>query len=527
MATTTPTLTASTPITSPRSGRTAHKPLEPFTTDHYRQYARLSVLDSGEFFDPEDWELELVGDLFGGAQENWWVLPEGSGKTTFVGHLGLYYGDFTPMANIPVAASSREQAEIMYRQAEGFVVRTPALRKRFRCYSGYRRVKCHRTQGRIQVYAADDRTADGVIPGGLALVDELHRHRDLKLYRTWRGKLEKRGAQLVTISTAGEPGGEFEETRSRIKRDAISVSSSRDGCHVRAAGDNIVLHDFAVPEARLADDMATVALANPREAVTEAVLRRKRDSPTMTREHWLRFVCNIATLTGGSAILPEEWDRLEEQDPEWEAGSWCCQWLDLGWKIDTTAGGVLVWESEQRRVVTGVQVISPPVNESDVVAGILRRQIDFGADVVVLDPNAGGEQMVQMLEEGIHPLQTDDDMRSRYGLPPLGETNVGLLDFVAHSQDNAPMVQAAARLDEAVRLGWLVHDGDRALRRHVLNAVARKIGDEKWKFDRPPDAQGEKRKNYPIDALTGLLIGHNIAVDEAGQGAEFVFEVLG
>jgi phage terminase large subunit-like protein len=119
---------------------------------------------------------------------------------------------------IPIAASSREQAEIMYRQAEGLVSRSPELRPRFRAYDGYRRIKCLRTGGRIQVFAADDRTGDGIIPGGLALVDELHRHRDLKLYRTWRGKLEKRGAQLIAISTAGEPGGEFEETRDRIKK---------------------------------------------------------------------------------------------------------------------------------------------------------------------------------------------------------------------------------------------------------------------------------------------------------------------
>jgi phage terminase large subunit-like protein len=527
MTTKAPTSTGSTARTSRRSAGTAHRPLEPFSVDHYRAYARLSVLDSGDFFDPEDWELELVGDLFAGAQENWWVLPEGSGKTTFVGHIALYFGDFTPMANIPVAASSREQAEIMYRQSEGFVIRTASLRKRFRCYSGYRRIKCLRTEGRIQVYAADDRTADGVIPGGLALVDELHRHRDLKLYRTWRGKLEKRGAQLVTISTAGEPGGEFEETRSRIKRDAGTVEARRGGCHVRAAGDNIVLHDFAVPEARLADDMDVVARANPRAEITATVLRRKRDSPTMTREHWLRFVCNIATLTGGSAILPEDWDAWEQRDPTWQDDAWRTQFLDLGWKIDTTSGGVLVWDTDERRIVTGIQVIAPPVDESDVVAGILHRQIDYDADRVVLDPSAGAEQMVQLLEKGTHPLQTDDELRIGYGLPALEDTRVGELEFVAHSQDNAPMSQAAARLDEAMRNGWLIHDGDRELRKHALNAVAKPLGDAKWKFDRPADAKGDNRRNYPIDALTGVLMGHNVAVDEASEGAGFVFEVMG
>jgi hypothetical protein len=32
------------------------------------------------------------------------------------------------------------------------------------------------------------------------------------------GKLLKRGGQIVTISTAGEPGGEFEDTRAHIRR---------------------------------------------------------------------------------------------------------------------------------------------------------------------------------------------------------------------------------------------------------------------------------------------------------------------
>jgi hypothetical protein len=75
-------------------------------------------------------------------------------------------------------------------------------------------------------------------------------------------------------------------------------------------------------------------------------------------------------------------------------------------------------------------------------------------------------------------------------------------------------------VDEAVRNRWLVHDGDRRLRAHVLNAVSRPLGDAKWKFDRPADAKGDRRKNYPIDALTGVLMGHNIAVEESASAWE-------
>ncbi|MGZ4403840.1 MAG: terminase large subunit domain-containing protein [Gaiellaceae bacterium] len=96
--------------------------------------------------------------------------------------------------------------------------RTEWLRSVFTCQEGMRRITCPSMNSRIQVFSADEeRTGDGVI-FTLALLDELHRHRDMKLYRTWRGKVGKRtGAQLVVISTAGEPGSEFEETRKLMR----------------------------------------------------------------------------------------------------------------------------------------------------------------------------------------------------------------------------------------------------------------------------------------------------------------------
>lgn len=468
-------------------------------------------MDNDERWDPEAFQLEIVEDLFGDFLAVWTIIPEANGKTTLMGGVGLYVADFKSAASILLAAAAREQAELMYEQAAGFVRRTPGMDRRFRCYDGYRRIRSLRGGGKIQVKAADDATGDGVLYD-LALIDELHRHRNLKLYRTWRGKAEKRGGTIGVISTAGEPGSEFEDARAQIKAGASEVRE--DGFHTRAVNGATVIHDFAVPTSADVDDMDVVKRANPFSGITVASLRVKRDDPAMTIDHWRRFVCNQATLTGGSAIQPEEWDRLGERDLVVPEVAWRCGWVDLGWKIDTTAVGALVWESDERRIVTGVKVLEPPVDESAVVAAMLQRQIDLGCDMWVLDPNAGAEQMVQLLEKGTHPLQTDDRERAKYGLSPLTGSEVPL-EFVAHSQDNAPMAQAAARLDEAIRNGWLVHDGDRKLRAHVLNAVAKPLGDAKWKFDRPADAKGDRRRKYPIDALTGVLMANNIAVDEA------------
>jgi len=75
------------------------------------------------------------------------------------------------------------------------------------------------------------------------------------------------------------------------------------------------------------------------------------------------------------------------------------------------------------------------------------------------------------------------------------------MTFVEHSQDSSPMALAASRLMEAIRTGQLVHDGDRALRAHVLNAAQRTVSGERWKFDRP-----RRGGRVPIDVLTALAM---------------------
>jgi phage terminase large subunit-like protein len=200
----------------------------PGTLAHFRAWAKTLILDTGEPWIVEPFQAKIVKDILAGYEVVWVVLPEGNAKTTLMAGIALYHGDSegwnVPSPEVPIGASSREQAEIMYRQAEGFVLRS-GLEDRFKCQEGYRRIKCLGTNGRIQVYAADARTGDGVIPT-LALLDELHRHRDLRLYRTWRGKLGKRKGQLGVISTAGEPDSDFEETRASILDGAKKITAA-------------------------------------------------------------------------------------------------------------------------------------------------------------------------------------------------------------------------------------------------------------------------------------------------------------
>src|SRR6185503_13772773 len=100
----------------------------PFSLPHFRAWARECVLDTGQPWILEDFQEWFVRDLFREYTEAWLIVPEGNTKTTLLGGVALYHSEYRQQAMVPVGASAREQAEWIYRQAEGFVIRTPRLR---------------------------------------------------------------------------------------------------------------------------------------------------------------------------------------------------------------------------------------------------------------------------------------------------------------------------------------------------------------------------------------------------------------
>lgn len=455
------------------------------------------ILDSGKPFEPEDWELDPVADLLSGDfRAVWLVVPEANGKTSLTAAVVLYLLEYQASAEIPIGSASVTQADTLYRSIEGFVIRSERLRD-FNLVPGLRRIDCRLTGGHTRVYPHNVRSGDGVIPSASAL-DEAHLHPNLRLYRVWKGKWGKREGPVIAISTAGELGSEFEDLRAKLLREGEHTrTAGAKGQYVRAVHGDTVLHDWAVRDAEDATNFQVVAEANPLSSITAAELEAKHAEPEMTDEHWLRRTCNVATRPSGEGIGAAEWDALIEPELAADLDAWTVGWIDLGWKIDTTAFGLLQWVSNERRLVLKVTVLEPPVSESDIVDGLVDLQRRFKPIGWVYDPAAGGQQMAQLLEAGEHPRQEGQDF-----------------SFIEHSQANQPMSIAASRLDEAIRNGWLVHDGNSTLRTHVLNAVKRQTGAERYRYDRPEDAKGERRRKYPVDALTGLLMGHSVAVAE-------------
>lgn len=450
-------------------------------------------LDNGDDWVLEPFQREVAEDILGLPRETWVIIPEANAKTTLMAGLGLFFGDLAGQPWIPIGAASRDQAEIMFGQMAVFVEQSNALKARFRVFEGYRKIRCPGGGRGIKVYASDAKTGDGVIPYPVAFVDELHRHDDLRLYRLWKGKLTKRGGGIVTISTAGEPGSEFEETRETIRSRA--THRHRDGCHLRAEGAGIIYHEWMVPDVKAASNLEVVKQANPLGQITVETLVDKLASPTLNfGEDWLRLTCNIPSRSSTVAIPEANWDALEVAD-KIPAGQPVAVGADFAWLWDTTALAPLWMRDREFRLFGAPTVLEPP------------------RDGTMLNPDLVKDAFRAI--HGRNPIQyVVMDKTKAEDIAGWLENELGVT-VVDRSQGNVAQVLDYKRFMEGVGKQWIRHTGDRVFRQHVLNAIARKVEGDNYRFDRPSTSRSAKRQERRvIDALTAAAMVHSTAVAE-------------
>jgi phage terminase large subunit-like protein len=493
-----------------------------FSVEHFEGWARRLVLDSGESWRLEPYQLDFVEDVFGGRPENWQVVPEGNGKTTLIGGLGSYALRFAEDANIPIAASTRDQAKIMYRQAKGLLRRSSLLGPEnadedgfwFEAFDGYRRIDL-RTSGRtkrgevvgfMEVHAADSGSGDGVIPYPFAILDELHRHKNLELYRTWLGKHQKRGGRVIAISTAGAPGSEFEETRMAIRSRGQQERRSRT--FLRVVGPGLVLHEHAVPEDADVNDLELVAEANPFSGITVQTLTEKRASLTMTDAHWRRFTCNIAAQTEAELFIdPAAWKACGPAEGEEPV-----LFPDEG-EVCVGADGSRTWDTTVlARAALGERI--------DVACKVFSVRRDAPHHVL----HEGGKVDFDDVEASLLDLFDRYEVVATAYDPRYLERSMEIVDarlpeswIVAVEPQSKAARDAYQALFTAVIEGRLRHDGDPVIAAHLANcAVERDDRNQEIRRLRKIDPR------KPIDAVPALAFAVWQAQTRVPAGGELM-----
>ena len=272
-------------------------------------------LEDGDPFELEGFQWRMLLDYFAGVIETLVLLSKKNGKTTLLAALALYHLVTTRDAECVIGAASRDQAGILFKQAHGFVRRSPGLAQHVDPKPGYREIRRKSDAGVIRVLAADVDTADGVIPT-LALVDELHRHRDAGLYGVFRDGLGPRDGQMLTISTAGDNEMGALGVLRAAARHLPLVVTELDGRYVyaRSGDDSFAMHEWALKDDDDTDDMELVKLVNPLSSQTVAKLRRRHDSPSMLPWQWLRFACGVWAAGEAWWMIADVWRDNESAE---------------------------------------------------------------------------------------------------------------------------------------------------------------------------------------------------------------------
>lgn len=484
-------------------------PGAPFTVEHFAAWAERLELKRDEKFRLEIYQRRFLEDLFATDADGkkrfaelWLVVPEGCGKSTFIALVVLYTIRFLPEAWVPVAASARDQGmDITFRIARGLVERNKLdVQDRYRIHPGMRILAHAESRGAAKVFAAKPGSGDGVDPD-LAVIEELHRFDELDLYDLWGGKLEKArrggmGGQLVIVSTAGEPGGAFEERREQLRQEAVEIT--REGCFVRAVGHGIVLHEYAIPEDADPEDLEIVLAANPFSGTTIESLRQKR-ARTRTLAHWRRFTCNLPTRADEAAITEAEWfaQTALAPIPEGEPVGLGC---DFAWNRDTTAL-VPLWERDASY-----------------------RQ--WGPAAIIAPPGDGGQIHPDEVKRALYEIHARNpiafavmDMNYAKDIAAWISDEFGIV-VVDRSQGNPSKIRDYECVMEGLRQRTLWHSGDEGLRRHALNAIARVLPNGKVRFARPKDSRtvsSEASKRRVIDALDAAAMVLSYVSDREEQ----------
>ena len=421
----------------------------------------------------EPFQRTMLADLFAGTRETLVLLPKKNGKSTTLAALSLFHLLSTPDADCIIVAASREQAEIILRQARGFVRRSEALGERLTIKQ--REIAYPHLDGRIQVRASDVDTVDGWL-GTLALVDELHRHKSPDLYGVLRDGLGGRGGKMVSISTAG---ADQNSVLWKMRQAAINAGTKHEGSYMRAGRGSFVLHEWSLPADADLDDLDLVKTANPLAAMSVERLRERHDSPSMAPWQWARFACNVWTQ-GEEAWLPiGVWDRCTEPGqiadgaPVWVG-------VDLGLKHDSAAIVTIAAEGDGFRAEA--EIITPPTDGAS---------LDIAAVEAAVREIAGHYDV-----QGV----SYDPWRFERSAQILGDE--GLL-MVEHPMTNARMAPESEALYEAIMGGKIVHDGDAELASHV-NAGIPTETERGWRLTK-------RKAKDKIDALIALLIAYDLA----------------
>lgn len=298
---------------------------------------------AGRPFVLSPWEQFVVYSLYGWRRKKdglrryktaYLEVARKNGKSTFAAGNGLYLldGDGEPGAEIYVVATKREQAKIVFSEAQRMVRSSPEL-KQFITVNSSNMFVLDRAS-KFEPLGSDKDTLDGLNVHG-AIIDELHAHKSRDVYDlidTATGA--RRQPLLFSITTAGvNQNGICREKHNHTEKILQGVIPD----------DEFFGMIFTLDSGDDWQDELNWVKPNPNLGVSVKVddLRKKAryamSSPAALNP-FLRLHMNVWTSAESVWISPDKWNvTAGEVDAAGLAGSECYGGLDLSTTTDISA----------------------------------------------------------------------------------------------------------------------------------------------------------------------------------------------
>lgn len=168
---------------------------------------------AGQLITLEPWQIFVLTTIFGWVKKDgtrrfrrvYIEVPRGNGKSALSSGLGLYMlaADNEGGAEVYSFATTRDQAKIVFGDAQNMARRTPGLKAHFGVDVNAHNINVLRTASKFEALSAEGSTLDG-LNTHFACVDELHAHKTRAVYDVVETSTGKRAQSLLwVITTAG------------------------------------------------------------------------------------------------------------------------------------------------------------------------------------------------------------------------------------------------------------------------------------------------------------------------------------
>jgi phage terminase large subunit-like protein len=427
----------------------------------------------------EAWQCFIITTVFGWVhkdtglrrfREAYIEVPRKNGKSLMSAGIGLFMlsADGEQGAEVYSAATTRDQARIVFEDARGMVERTPDLRTYLGVAILAHSITVAHTASKFLPLAAEASTQDG-LNVHCAIIDELHAHKKRDLYDvidTARGAREQ--SLLWIITTAGtDRSGICYERRTHVTKvlDRVIEDPAIFGI-IYTLDDN--------------DDpfnSATWAKANPNWGVS--VLKedlenaaRKAESMPSAMNNFLTKRLNVWVNGDSPWMDMRAWDRCannELQQLSDFAGEKVWMGLDLAQKKDFAALCLVFQKDDLWHVCTRlylnelavsesgnahlsgwarsgyVQVTDGDITDFDVVADDLRQYCrQFNVQEIAFDPALSMYFASKLIEEGL-PL-VEITQRAMFFTPALLQVENMVLEQKLQHDGNPVMTWMISNL---------------------------------------------------------------------------------